>query len=138
MSVSILLSGALFRQPQQKISQSGKRYMSGTIKAAAADNTSADFWNLLVFSDTAQAELARLGDGDKVAVQGTLKIELYEREGQQRISRTVFADHVLALRAAPKERKPKAPPVGSKAADLPVKQSILPSTDPALDDDIPF
>jgi len=59
----------------------------------------AEFWSVLAFSESAQAELMRLGEGDKVSVQGSFKIELYTTsDGQTRINRTVFADCVLALR----------------------------------------
>jgi len=37
--------------------------------------------------------------------------------GRRGYRETIFVDHVMALRQPPKERKPKAPPAGSKAAD---------------------
>ena len=68
----------------------------------------------------------RLVEGDKVSVQGSLKVEPYTaRDGQTRISRTVFADHVLALRQPPRERKPKA-------------DNSTQAVDPSLNDSIPF
>jgi hypothetical protein len=138
MTVHILVSGTLFKNPEQRTSsKTGKAYVTASIRTASADNSTADFWNLLAFGDTVQAELLRLSEGDKLAAQGSLKLEIYNGK----ISRTVFVDSVLALRAPPKERKPKAAPVGSKAADAAVKRSILPdanATDPDLDDPIPF
>jgi len=78
----------------------------------------------------------------KLAVQGSLRLEIYNGK----ISRTIFVDAILPLRAAPKERKPKSPPAGSKAADALAKQSILPDATPEtaaggpafFNDDIPF
>jgi single-stranded DNA-binding protein len=138
MSVAILLSGAIFKEPQQRTSSSGRKYVVTTIKAAAADNSS-DFWSVLAFGDTAGAELMRLAVGERVTIQGGLKLEIFEKDGQARISRTIFADHVMALRQPPKERKPKAPPVGSKSADALAKQSIVPPSDLNDDlDDLPF
>jgi single-stranded DNA-binding protein len=143
MTVHILVSGTLFKNPEQRTSsKTGKTYATASIRTASADNTAADFWNLLVFSETVQAELMRLTEGDKLAVQGSLKLEIYNGK----ISRTVFVDHVLALRAPPRERKPKAPAAGSKAGDAIVKQSILPDATPEtaaggpafFNDDIPF
>ena len=141
MSVHILVSGSLFKNPELKTSKSGKTYATASIRTASAD-TAADFWNLLVFSETVQTELMRLTDGEKLAVQGSVKLEIYNGK----ISRTVFVDSVLALRAPPRERKAKAPPAGSKAADALAKQSILPDATPEtaaggpafFDDDIPF
>jgi single-stranded DNA-binding protein len=122
MTAYALISGTVFRAPMQRTSQSGKRYVVTTLKAAAVDNSSSDFWSVLAFGDTAGAELMRLAIGERVTIQGGLKLEIFEKDGQARISRTIFADHVMALRQPPKERKPKA---GSKAADAIVKQSIV-------------
>src|ERR1700676_4683361 len=109
MSVAILISGSIFKEPQQRTSQSGKRYVGTTLKAAAADNATSDFWSVLAFGDTAGAELMRLAVGERVTIQGGLKIELYTaNDGATKISRTIFADHVLAVRQPPRERKPKA------------------------------
>jgi single-stranded DNA-binding protein len=148
MSVSVLISGSIFREPQQRTGKTGRPYVSTTIKATSADNASSDFWSVLAFGDTAGAELLRLAVGERLAVQGSMKVELYTAagDGKTKISRTVFADHVLALRPPPKERKPKSPPAGGKAADALAKQSILPDTTPEtaaggpapFDDDIPF
>jgi single-stranded DNA-binding protein len=145
MSVFVLVSGSLWKNPEQRSSsKTGKIFTSASIRTSSADNSAADFWNLLVFGDTAQAALMRLGEGDKLSVQGTFKVEIFNGK----ISRTIFVDHILPLRAPPKERKPKSPPAGSNAADEIVKQSIVPDATPAkeptaggpafFDDDIPF
>jgi single-stranded DNA-binding protein len=141
MTVAILVSGSIFKEPTQRTSQSGKRYVTTTLKAAAADSASSDFWSVLAFGDTASAELLRLAVGERVTIQGGLKIELYTAasDGKTKISKTIFADHVMPLRQPPKERKAKVPPVGSKAADAIVKQSIPPPSDLNDDlDDLPF
>jgi hypothetical protein len=136
MSVAVLVSGSIFREPEQRTSQAGKRYVTCTIKAASADNSSSDFWNALCFSETAGAELMRLSVNERLAVQGSMKIELFEKDGQQRISRTVFVDSVLALHAPPKERKPKKP------ADAPLVEEPAAAKQTAgpafFSDDIPF
>jgi hypothetical protein len=132
MTAHVLISGSLFRAPEQRISQSGKRYVVATLKATTTDNSSSDFWSIMCFSESAGAELLRLGLNEKLAVQGLLKIEIFEKDGRPRISRTVFVDHVLALRAPPKERKPKA----EKPA--PSQEQSAATTDPGLDDSIPF
>src|SRR5271168_4179583 len=56
-------------------------------------------------------------EGDKVSAQGSFKVEPYTaRDGQTRINRTIFADHILALRQPPRERKPKAAPADATPA----------------------
>jgi single-stranded DNA-binding protein len=134
MSVAILISGTIFKEPHQRTSASGRRYVATTIKAAAADNASSDFWSALAFGSTAGEELMRLAVGERVAVQGSLKLDTYTaNDGTTKISRTVFVDHVLAVRQPPKERKPKA------ATGAPVGTiSPITTTNPDLDDEIPF
>jgi single-stranded DNA-binding protein len=135
MSVAILVSGSIFKEPTQRVSQSGKRYVVTTLKAAGADNTTSDFWSVLAFGDTAGAELMLLAVGERVAVQGSMKLELFTgaSDGKPKISRTVFADHVLALRAPPRERKPKA------AKPAPTSQETTTTNPPDdLNDPIPF
>jgi single-stranded DNA-binding protein len=148
MSVAILISGSIFKEPTQRTSASGRKYVSTTLKAAAADNSTSDFWSVLAFGTTAGDELLRLAVGERVTIQGGLKLEIFEKDGQARISRTIFCDHVMALRQPPKERKSKSPPAGSKAADALMKQTILPDATPEketaaggpafFNDDIPF
>jgi single-stranded DNA-binding protein len=62
----------------------------------------------------------RLTDGDSLSVQGAMKVELYQPEGgEARVSLSIIADHVLALRQPPKERALKereAPSRGGAAA----------------------
>jgi single-stranded DNA-binding protein len=130
MTAFVLISGSLWKNPEQRISsKTGKAFVTASIRTSSADNAPADFWNLLIFSETVAAELMRLTEGDKLAVQGTVKLEIYNNK----ISRTVFVDHVLALRQPPKERKPKA----AKAAPAAHEQSTTTTGATAgLDDDL--
>jgi single-stranded DNA-binding protein len=103
--VAILLSGTIFKEPQQRTSQSGRSYVVTTVKAAAADNATSDFWSIMCFSASAGEALMRLGIGERLAVQGSLKLETYTaKDGETKISRTVFADHVLAVRQRPRRK----------------------------------
>jgi hypothetical protein len=134
MTVHVLVTGVLFRAAEQRTSSSGRRYARATIKAAAADNGGAEFFDLMVFSETAAVELMRLGEDEKLAVQSSLKVEIYNGK----ISRTVFVDHVLALRAPPRERKPKAARAPTSQGQA--EQSIIPPSSDLNDDlsDLPF
>jgi hypothetical protein len=135
MTAFVLITGTLFRPAEQKISQAGKKYVAATVKAASTDASNSEFWSVLAFSDTAQAELLRLSAGEKLALQGSLKLTTFETSGETRISRTVFADAILPLRAAPREKKPK-PPATARA---PLERvNIVPAAAADLDDDIPF
>jgi hypothetical protein len=71
-----------------------------------------------------------------VSCQGKAKIELWQRDGGEvKISRSIFADQILALKAPPRERRAKAA-ASTPLLDQPAKQPTEP--DPNLNDDIPF
>jgi single-stranded DNA-binding protein len=107
LTAHVLVTGSLYRAPEQKVSKTGKPFVVATIRAK--DGEASQWWKLLCFSESACAELMRLGDGDAVSAQGALKVEQYERDGAVKLSLTCVADSVLALRPAPKQRKAKEP-----------------------------
>jgi len=133
MTASVLVSGSLFRAPEQKTSKSGKPFVTATIKVK--DGEAVAWWKILAFSDSVCAELLRLGDGDALAAQGTLKAETYERNGETKLSLTIFADAVLALRQPAKQREAKAPPPPDTRTRA---ERIAGIADPDFDDRIPF
>ncbi|WP_319798237.1 single-stranded DNA-binding protein [Nitrobacter sp.] len=135
MTAHVLITGNLFRTPERKTSATGNAYVRATLKVAGADNGPAEFWSALIFSQSAQDEIVRLSAGDRISMQGSLKLSTYiAGNGETRIDRTIFADGVLALKPAPRIKKPKA-------VAEPAKTNILPpsgQTRDMLDDDIPF
>jgi single-stranded DNA-binding protein len=108
MTAFALITGQLFKAPEQRTSRAGRPFITATIKSSSKDGAEVQWWRVTAFSDSAQAELMRLGEGDVVSVQGPMKAELYTPEGgEPRVSLSIVADHVLALRQPPRERKPK-------------------------------
>jgi single-stranded DNA-binding protein len=104
MTAYVLISGSLSKAPETRTSKAGKAFTMATIKVAA--DSAAEFWSIMAFNEAVQTELARLGAGDKITAQGAFKIENYTaRDGATKVSRTLFADHVLALRQPPRERR---------------------------------
>jgi single-stranded DNA-binding protein len=103
MTAHVLVTGALFRAPEQRTSKAGKAFWTATIKAKGDDALA--WWKIIVFSESAGADLLRLSDGDAVSAQGALRVETYDKDGMTKVSLTCIADAVLPLRAAPKERK---------------------------------
>ena len=113
MTAFALITGTLFKPAEQRTSsKTGKLFVSATVKVGS-DSGGGDFWNVLIFSETTQIELLRLEIGDAVSVRGKMKLEIFEKDGQARISRSVFADAALGLRPAPRTKakaaKPKKP-----------------------------
>src|SRR5271155_2337452 len=123
MTVSVMIAGALFRAPVQKIAKSGKPYVTATIKASVGNES--EFWTALAFGDTEQATLLALAVGEKVAVQGAMKLEAKAGDGDVKIYRTVFDGALLTLKPAPRERKPRA-------------DNSTHAVDPSPTDSIPF
>jgi single-stranded DNA-binding protein len=103
MSAHVLITGALFRPPEQRTSKAGKPFVTATIRVKDGDES--QWWKVLAFSESSQAELMRLTDGDTISVQGTFKAELYDHGGEKRLSLSIVADHVLALMQPSKPRK---------------------------------
>jgi hypothetical protein len=73
MSVAVLISGSIFKEPQERTSQSGKRYVVATIKATTTDNSTSDFWSALAFGTTAGEELMRHDIGERLSIQGSME-----------------------------------------------------------------
>jgi single-stranded DNA-binding protein len=126
MSAFAIVTGSLFRAPEQRTSKAGKPFVTATIRAKDGETTL--WWKVVAFSDSTQAELMRLVDGDGVSVQGSFKAEMYTPEGgEPKLSLSIIADRALALRQPPKERKaPKEPEASYRGGAA------------AFDDSIPF
>jgi single-stranded DNA-binding protein len=92
VSAHVLLTGSLFRPPESRTSKSGKQFVTATLKVKNGDEM--QWWKVLAFSESVQAELMRLTDGNAISVQGAFKVELYEG----RLSLSIVAAHVVALR----------------------------------------
>jgi single-stranded DNA-binding protein len=115
MTAFAIVTGSIFRTPERRTSKTGRPYVTSTLKAKDGDTL--QFWRVTAFSENAQAELVGLSDGDGVSIQGHFKAELYQPEGgEPKISLSIVADRVLALRQAPQVRRAHAPYRGGAAA----------------------
>jgi single-stranded DNA-binding protein len=135
--IAALVTGSLFRAPEQRQSKSGKPFVTATLKAKDGDGM--QFIRLVAFSESAQAELLRLSEGDSLSAQGSLKAELYTKEGcEPKLSLSIIADQILALKQPPKEReaKPKPPPPDTRSKQDRCAGSWAPGAGPS--DDLPF
>jgi single-stranded DNA-binding protein len=79
MTAFAIVTGSLFKAPEQRTSKTGRPYVTATIRTK--DGEASQWWRVTVFSESAQAELMRLGEGDACSVQGSFKAELYPPEG---------------------------------------------------------
>jgi single-stranded DNA-binding protein len=133
LTAQVLVSGSLFRPPEQRTSKAGKPFTTATIRAK--DGEASQWWKVVAFSESAQAELSRLSDGDALSIQGALKVETYERDGATKLSLSVIAEHVIALRQPPRQRERK--PADAKPP-MSRRERIAGVPDPSLNDDVPF
>jgi hypothetical protein len=136
MSSFVLITGTLFRTPEQRTSKTGNPFVTATLKVKDGDGVA--WWKLLVFSESAQAELMRLSDGDALSAQGAFKVEPYDKNGETRIGFTLFADRVLPLKSAPRDRKPKPDKPRESWAAPDRLRDDPPRVDTDLNDSIPF
>jgi single-stranded DNA-binding protein len=103
-----LISGTLWRSPEQRTAKTGRPFVTTTIKIR--DGDASQFVNTTAFSESVQAELLRLADGDALSVQGRFRAEIYAgADGSNRISLSLVAEQILPLRQPPKTRAAKAP-----------------------------
>jgi hypothetical protein len=93
MTVAILAQGQLWSAAERCEARSGREYVRATL--IVADD---GFWSVVAFAPDVQDELCRLDEGDSLAVQGALRVELFERDGATRVCRKIIADRILALR----------------------------------------
>jgi single-stranded DNA-binding protein len=101
-----LISGKLFRAPEVRTSKAGRQFVTASVLVKESEGSS--FVRIAAFSETVQAELMRLADGDAIAVQGPLKIETYKAaDGETKLSLSIVTNQILAHKQPPKKREVK-------------------------------
>ena len=103
MSASALVSGKLQRDPERKTSKAGKPFVTATLREGDGDNV--NWWTVLTFAEVAIDELLTLKAGDGMAASGSFKAEVYEKNGERRVSFSLFADRVISARKQKRERQ---------------------------------
>ena len=90
-----LIAGKVYGQPVQRTAKTGKPFAVAKVRCAAGDGESL-FVNVIAFdADTCTALLA-LGDGDSVALAGTLTPKVWtDRDGNARPALDIVAAQVL-------------------------------------------
>lgn len=107
MTAFAIVTGSLFKAPEQRTSKAGKLFVTAIVKVSKGEVF--EWWRIAAFSESARTELLRLADGDAISVQGPFRAEVFEKDGEHRISLSITADQVLALRQPPKSRAAKMP-----------------------------
>ncbi|CAG4891448.1 single-stranded DNA-binding protein [Paraburkholderia gardini] len=91
-----LVSGKLYGAASSRTGQSGKTFVTAKVRAAMSDGESL-FVNAIAFDDEAKAALLALGDGDSVALVGTLTPKVWtDRNGEAKPALDLVAHAVLS------------------------------------------
>lgn len=116
-----LIAGKLQGKATERTAKTGKPFALAKVRAAAGDGE-ALFVNVIAFDAGPCAALLALGDGDAVALAGTLTPKAWiDREGQPRaavdmvVSQVLSAYHVRRKREAVTKPAPSATPAAALA-----------------------
>lgn len=115
--LTVLASGTLVRDPQQRTSAAGKAFATALMRCPAED-AEPTLLSLIAFSEAAVRALLALQQGDALAVAGRAKLTSWERDGEQRHGLSVVADQVLTAYHVEKRRR-QARPDQQPAASTP-------------------
>lgn len=128
--IDALISGRIHGQPVSRTSKNGSQFVTAKVRVPTA-NGDALFSNAIAFSETVCTALLALGDGDSVALSGSLAPGIWhDREGHARVSLELTAHAVVSAYHATRKRNAVAKP---KKTDHPAGDDGAPTRD-ELDD----
>ncbi|WP_433703905.1 single-stranded DNA-binding protein [Paraburkholderia sacchari] len=110
--IDALIGGKLYGTAQQRTAQNGKGFVTAKVRASASDGE-VFFVNVITFSESTGAALLALGDGDTVALSGTLTPKVWtDRSGETRPTLDLMAHAVLSAIRSSGGARPCAPRPG--------------------------
>lgn len=102
--IDALISGKLYGQPTERTSKTGKPFALAKVRAAGGDGESL-FVNVIAFDTAPCTALLALGDGDSVALSGSLTPKVWtDKEGNARPGLDLVAHQVLTAYAVTRKR----------------------------------
>ena len=108
--IDALISGKLYGQPTERTSKTGKPFALAKVRAAGGDGESL-FVNVIAFDTAPCTALLALGDGDSVALSGSLTPKTWtDKEGNTRPALDLVAHQVLTSYSVTKKRSAMHPP----------------------------
>lgn len=103
--IDSLIAGKLYGSPTGKTSKAGKPFVTAKVRAAAGDGE-ALFINVIAFDATVCVALLALGEGDAVALAGTLTPKVWtDRDGNTRPALDLVAHGVLTAYHVTRKRR---------------------------------
>ncbi|TAM89001.1 MAG: single-stranded DNA-binding protein [Candidimonas sp.] len=93
--IDALIAGKLYGAPKSGTGKTGNTYTTAKVKVATAQGETL-LCGVIAFDDSAQTALQALGDGDAVALAGTLTPKVYQaKDGEYRPGLDMVAHGVL-------------------------------------------
>lgn len=100
-----LIGGKVYGKPGERTGQSGRRFVTAKVRAAAGDGESL-FVNVIAFDGDVRAVLLALEDGDSVSLSGSLTPKVWtDRNGEARPALDMVAHVVLTAYHVKRKRQ---------------------------------
>lgn len=129
--IEALISGKLHGQPEQRTARTGRPFVQARMRVAAGAEE-VHFVRITAFSESACTALLALGDGDALAVAGTLKPGAWiDRDGNAKPNLDMVAAQVLTVYHLKRRRDAMQPGEGGPATALTPTPLPSPSPSPA-------
>jgi len=93
----VVLVGRLTRDPEIKFSTSGTQIATFSLAVDRGKDNEADFVNIVAFGKTAEFIGSYFVKGRLVLVEGQLRIEKYEKNGETKTAAKVVANNVRVM-----------------------------------------
>ena len=106
--IRAVVSGALARQPEERLSKAGKPYILASVREGSGDK--ARWISVFAFADEVRETISNMAAGAAIAVSGEIDAEVFTPEGgQARVSWSIRADAVLSANSGARKRSPTEP-----------------------------
>lgn len=106
--IDALIAGRLHGAPNRRTSKNGNAFTVAKVRVPTGEESV--FCNVICFAEPAQAALLALGDGEAVALAGTLKVGTWQaKDGTHKPSLDLTAAQVLTAYHVTKKRKAMQP-----------------------------
>lgn len=135
--IDALVSGKVSGAPTRRTSKSGNAFTVAKVRVPTGEESV--FCNVICFAEPAQAALLALGDGEAVALAGTLKVGTWTaKDGTARPSLDLVASNVLSVYSITKKRKATQPEQEDQQQRQPYQRGDYAADPGELDDGRPL
>lgn len=103
--IDALIQGKIYGQPQQRTAKTGKPFAVAKVRVAQGDGDSL-FVSVIAFDAQPCTSLLALGEGDSIAMTGTLTAKVWvDKQGQPKPALDLIAQQVMSPYQVTRRRK---------------------------------